>query len=65
MVKIVDHVPDRSVVKQIVCKNCGVKLEYLPIEVKSRSGTDYGGGPDGCTWIDCPKCEKTVIISRW
>lgn len=65
MVRIVEEKPDRSVVKRIVCRNCGVKLEYVPNDVKERHGTDYGGGPDGCKWINCPKCGKQVVIESW
>jgi len=65
MVKVVDEGPDPSVVKQVVCRNCGVKLEYVPMEVKKYSGTDMAGGPDGREWIDCPKCNHEVILDAW
>lgn len=64
-VKIINDKPDKSVVKRIVCKNCGAKLEYLPVDVKSRHGTDYGGGPDGAEWVDCPKCNQPAVIRSW
>lgn len=51
--------------KQIGCKNCGAVLEYYPVDVKSVHGTDYGGGPDGCEWVDCPQCGKQAIIRSW
>lgn len=65
MVKVVNEQPDPKVVKQIVCKSCGVTLEYLPIEVKVYNGTDYGGGPEGHEWIDCPQCQNKVILKSW
>lgn len=65
MVKVIDEGPDPSVVKQIVCRNCGAKLEYVPAEVLSYNGTDYSGGPDGCEYIICPKCKKQVVIRSW
>lgn len=65
MVRIIDEGPDPSVVKKVICKNCGAKLEYVPNDVKEYSGTDYGGGPDGHTWIDCPKCQKRVVLRSW
>ena len=65
MVKIVDETPDPSVVKRIVCRCCGVKLEYLPVEVKKYEGRDISGGPDGRKWIVCPKCGNDVIIRSW
>ena len=51
--------------KNIGCKNCGAMLEYYPIDVKCYSGTDIGGGPDGCEWVDCPECQSRVNIRSW
>lgn len=64
-VKVVKVEPDPKIVKQIVCRHCGATLEYVPNDVKSRHGTDYGGGPDGCEWVDCPNCNKKAIIRSW
>lgn len=64
-VRVIDEKPDPSVVKHAICKHCGVKLEYLPIDVKSVNGTDYSGGPDGCEFIECPKCNNQVILRSW
>lgn len=64
-VKVIDAAPDPKVVKRISCQNCGARLEYTPIDVKRRSGTDYSGGPDGAEWVDCPNCGKNVIIRAW
>ncbi len=65
MVRIVDEGPDPSVVKHVVCRGCGAKLEYVPNDVKERHGHDYSGGSDGSEWIDCPKCSKQVILRSW
>ena len=65
MVKIIDPTPCRTVVKAIVCQNCGVKLEYVPKDVRRRDGKDYSGGADGHTYIKCPGCNKKVIIDAW
>lgn len=51
--------------KKVKCGNCKHKIAYLPIEVKSRHGTDYGGGPDGCEWIVCPQCGKQITLRSW
>lgn len=56
---------DEKAYKYITCKNCAAKLRYTPSEVKESHGTDYGGGPDGDEWIDCPRCGKQVIIRSW
>ena len=65
MVRIIEETPDPSVVKRVICRNCGVTLEYVPNEVKEYNGTDYGGGPAGHHWIDCLKCQKPVILKSW
>jgi hypothetical protein len=36
-VKVVSTEPDPSVVKYAVCRNCGVRLEYLPMERTSAA----------------------------
>lgn len=62
MIRIIEEKPDPSVVKQILCRNCGVKLEYLPIDVQSYTASDYGGGSDTYYYIKCPKCNNTVYV---
>ncbi len=64
-VKVVKTEPDPKVVKRVVCGNCGATLEYVPRDVKSCHGTDYGGGPDGCEWVDCPNCKEDVVLRSW
>ena len=65
MVKILKIDPDKSIAKEVVCRNCGATLEYVPNEVKSRHGHDYGGGPDGEEWVTCPNCGKKAVIRSW
>lgn len=65
MVKVISTGPDKTVVKQVICRNCGATLEYTPNEVQSRHGTDYGGGPDGEEWVNCPNCGHKAIIRSW
>lgn len=62
-VQIVGEAPEAR--KRITCRRCGAVLEYLPVDVKEQHGTDYGGGPDGREWIDCPRCDHEVIIKSW
>jgi len=64
-VRIVRKKPDVSVIKRVVCQNCGVTLEYLPKDVKERHGRDYCGGPDGDKHIMCPACDAKVILEVW
>ncbi len=52
--------------KKVVCRDgCGSTLAYIPKDVKSYSGTDIGGGPDGREWIVCPVCKEEVTIRSW
>lgn len=62
MIEIVDEKPDPEVVREVVCQNCGVKLRYVPNDVKERNYLDYSGTPDITQWIDCPKCQKAVTV---
>lgn len=62
MVKVIDKEPHKSVVKEKVCRNCGVTLSYVPMEVKTKKHYDYGGGCDSYDYIDCPNCEKKVEV---
>lgn len=64
--KIVDDKPDPSVVKQTICRNCGIKIEYVPNDVVTLwSRTDFFGEPDGATGFKCPKCGENVVLRRW
>lgn len=65
MVKVIKVTPHKTVKKRCVCKGCGATLEYVPNEVQSYHGRDYGGGPDGHEWIVCPNCTKKVILRSW
>lgn len=51
--------------KKVKCENCLVKVEYAPKDVQERNGTDYGGGPDGARWINCPGCNEQIILESW
>lgn len=65
MIKLIKTKPHKSVIKTIICKQCGATLQYTPNDVKEYHGTDYGGGPDGMKWIDCPQCKNRAIIESW
>lgn len=51
--------------KKAACEHCGALIGYRPQDVKERHGTDYGGGPDGAKWIECPSCGNRIILERW
>lgn len=62
-VEIINPEPDPSVVKEVVCKGCGVRLRYVPNDVQFVS---YRDG-DYKHYITCPKCNKEVNVKgdRW
>ncbi len=63
MAKVVGK--DEKALKRITCKHCAAILEYEQREVKESHGTDYGGGPDGMEWVDCPNCGDKAVIRSW
>lgn len=60
--RIIDVNPHKSVIKEKVCYNCGVTLEYVPADVKEMVEHDYGGGKDLVKYIVCPACNKHLTI---
>lgn len=62
MVTVVNAQPHVSVIKEAICSNCGVTLQYTPAEVKSHIHYDYGGGSDMHYTIKCPNCNKKVYV---
>ena len=61
-IEIVDEGPDPSVVKEVICKRCGVKLRYLPLDVEHGTSHSYDGSSDGYSYIKCPKCDNTIMV---
>jgi hypothetical protein len=59
--KIVDKKPHESVVKQKICTNCGVTLEYVPKDVVFRKYSCCGSLECG-TFIKCLNCEQWLEI---
>lgn len=53
--------------KKVVCPECGYTIAYVRNDVKSYSGTDIGGGPDGREWIVCPneECKEDITLRSW
>ena len=61
-VVVVDKGPDPSVVKRVICRQCGAKLEYTPRDVKHNVTHDYDGGSDTRSYITCPQCHETIDV---
>ena len=62
MVTIVNPKPDPNVVKQCVCRNCGVTLEYTPNDTYQDKVYDYRGDVDTYNRIDCPNCRHKITV---
>ena len=65
VVKVIKITPDESVIKQVICRHCGVTLEYVPNDVKTFNGTDYSGISSRTDSIQCPNCWEKVILRLW
>jgi len=61
-INVISTTPHQSVVKQVICRNCGATLEYTPNDVQSKYVKDYGGGGDMERTITCPPCGKPVHV---
>lgn len=61
MVKVVKIDPDYSVVKRMVCHNCGATLEYTPADVQLLDFADYTGS-DWQRGITCPQCQTDLLV---
>ena len=64
-IKIVDPKPDLSVVEEVICKNCGVKLSFVPNDIETKLYTFMGESNGGIKYITCPNCNKFVVLKEW
>lgn len=53
---------DDKAKRRVTCMKCGSILEYLPVDVQSRTHTDYSGVSDTNYSIKCPQCNATVYV---
>jgi RNase P subunit RPR2 len=60
-VKVIDPTPDPKVIKRVSCDNCGARLEYVPMDVKSRA-VSCMGDTDTVSYIVCPQCQHNVTV---
>lgn len=62
MIKVIKSEPHPTVVKQVLCRNCGATLEYAPVDVKQDYSIDYTGGRDYYNYIECPCCNHKAHV---
>lgn len=60
-IQIINEGPDPSVVKEVLCLNCGVKLSYVPADIERKS-YDYYDGVEVIKTITCPKCNEVIKL---
>lgn len=63
-IKIINDAPSPKVIRNTICLNCGVELQYTPQDVRGFSYSSYDGSSDMQFQIDCPKCHSTIIVSN-
>lgn len=64
MVTVVNTIPHPSVVKEVICRNCGATLQYVPKDIQSHYSRDIDGGGDFQYWINCPPCGNKVTVKK-
>ncbi len=64
-IEVVEDKPDPSIVKSVICRNCGVKLQYLPLDIQRTVYREIDGGSDTAHWITCPKCNARVTVKGY
>jgi len=65
MVRVVKTEPHPSVVKEVICRNCGATLEYVPADIQKRIVSDYTGGKDTYHYITCPPCGNQQTVKGY
>ena len=63
--RIVSNIPHPSVVRELICTNCGVTLEYVPADIEERIEKDYTGGTDRIHFITCPSCKVKINVNKY
>ena len=64
MIQVISTAPHASVVKEVICRNCGATLQYTPADVQQETHKDYAGGSDTYYFIKCPPCGHKVTTKR-
>ena len=64
-VKVIKNEPDRTVVKETICRNCGVTLQYVPNDINKREERDYTGSGETVYYIECPACAAQATVQSY
>lgn len=65
-VKVINKTPDPRVLKRVVCRGCGVTLEYTPndVSIAHKLGDLKFGERAPKIWMITCVCDRTVILKR-
>ena len=63
--RVISKDPHHSVVKEKICTNCGVTLEYVPADIEERIEKDYTGGTDRIHFITCLNCKFKINVNKY
>jgi len=63
--RVISRDPHPSVVKEKICTNCGVTLEYVPADIQTKIVSDYTGSKDSYSYITCPECKQDLSVIRY
>lgn len=62
MVHVVSTTPHPSVVQEVICRNCGATLQFVPNDVQTKRVSDYSGDSEQVRYIECPPCGHHIDI---
>jgi RNase P subunit RPR2 len=65
MVTVISKGPHQSVVKEVICRNCGSTLQYVPRDIKERIVSDYTGDRETIRYIECPECGDNATVKGY
>ena len=64
MAFVIDPKPQKAIVKEAICSNCGCLFGYVPQDiVKYKCNYDYLGDYDIVDAVNCPQCQKLSRIT--
>jgi hypothetical protein len=62
MITIVNSEPDPSVLREVICQNCGITLSYLPIDTLTQKLSCMGESEGSYKYIECLGCAARIEV---
>ncbi len=60
-IKVINRKPHKSVVKRLICEECGVTLEYTPKDMVLKNYSCCGS-LESDYFIKCPECNYETVV---